>query len=105
MGRTTLRPSLRNQCSEQEAVSGLRFVWINATLVFCPAERREAKMRIQKNAFTCLIVLGLWLLLALGCSSFKKAVEEKRAEREGPGITVSADDLYKAYQSNDAEAD
>ena len=62
-------------------------------------------MRIQKNAFTCLIVLGLWLLLALGCSSFKKAVEEKRAEREGPGITVSADDLYKAYQSNDAEAD
>ena len=29
----------------------------------------------------------------------------KRAEREGPTITISAADLYKAYESNEAEAD
>jgi hypothetical protein len=32
-------------------------------------------------------------------------MDEKRAEREGPAITISAEDLYKAYQSNEAEAD
>src|SRR5262245_50067715 len=62
-------------------------------------------MKTQKNVLTLILVFGLWLGLALGCSSFKKAMEEKRAEREGPGITISAEDLYKAYQSNEAEAD
>src|SRR5574341_864678 len=32
-------------------------------------------------------------------------MEEKRAEREGPGITISAEELFKAYQANEAEAD
>jgi hypothetical protein len=59
----------------------------------------------QKNVLTLVVVFALWLLLVIGCSSFQKAMEEKRAEREGPGITISAEDLYKAYQSNEAEAD
>jgi hypothetical protein len=62
-------------------------------------------MKSRKNVLTLGVVFGLWLVLALGCSSLRKAAEEKRAEREGPGITVSAEDLYKAYESNEAEAD
>lgn len=62
-------------------------------------------MKTQKNAFTLVVVFGLWLGLVLGCSSFRKAMDEKRAEREGPAITISAEELYKAYQSNEAEAD
>lgn len=62
-------------------------------------------MKTQKNIVTLVVIGAVWLALALGCSSFKKVTEEKRAEREGPGITVSAEDLYKAYESNEAEAD
>ena len=62
-------------------------------------------MRTQKSYVSLLLVFGLWLGLVLGCSSFRKAMDEKRAEREGPTITISAEDLYKAYQSNEAEAD
>jgi len=62
-------------------------------------------MRAQKSYVSLLLVFGLWLGLILGCSSFRKAMDEKRAEREGPAITISAEDLYKAYQSNEAEAD
>lgn len=62
-------------------------------------------MKTQKNALTLLIILGLWLGLILGCSSLRKGMEEKRAEREGTGITISAEDLYKAYDSNEADAD
>jgi hypothetical protein len=62
-------------------------------------------MKTQKNAVTLLIVFGLWLGLILGCSSLRKAMESKRIEREGTGITISAEDLYKAYESNEAEAD
>src|SRR5713226_1209348 len=62
-------------------------------------------MRIPKTSITLVLTFGLWLGLVLGCSSFRKAMEEKRAEREGPGITISAEDLYKAYESNEAEAD
>ncbi len=54
-------------------------------------------MKTQKNPVTLLIILGLWLGLVLGCSSLRKAADEKRAEREGPPITISAEDLYKAY--------
>ena len=62
-------------------------------------------MKIERTSVTLLLTFGLWIGLVLGCSSFKKTMEEKRAEREGPGITISADDLYKAYESNEAEAD
>jgi len=62
-------------------------------------------MSTKKNALTLVIVFGLWLGLALGCSSFKKAMNEKRTEREGTGITISAEDLYKAYEANEADAD
>ena len=62
-------------------------------------------MKTQKNPGTLLIILGLWLGLILGCSSLRKAANAKRAERAGPPITISAEDLYKAYQSNGTEAD
>ena len=62
-------------------------------------------MKTQKNALTLVIVSGLWLGLILSCSTFRKAMEQKRTEREGTGITISAEDLYKAYASNEAEAD
>ena len=62
-------------------------------------------MKTQRKSFSLVLIFGLWLGLILGCSSLKKGMEEKRAEREGPGITISAEDLYKAYESNEAEAD
>jgi hypothetical protein len=66
---------------------------------------QRSEMKTQKNGLTLFVVFGLWLGLVLGCSSFRKAMEEKRAEREGPGIAISAVDLYQAYQSNEADAD
>ena len=62
-------------------------------------------MNLQKSPVTLLVIFGLWLALILGCSSFRKAIESKRIEREGTGITISAEDLYKAYESNEADAD
>ena len=62
-------------------------------------------MKTQKNMMALALVAGLWLLLVLGCSSVKKAMDEKRAEREGPGVSVSAEDLNRAYQTNEADAD
>jgi hypothetical protein len=62
-------------------------------------------MRIPKTSIALVLTFGLWLGLVLGCSSLRKAAEEKRAEREGPPITISAEDLYKAYESSEADAD
>ncbi len=62
-------------------------------------------MRIPKTSIALVLTFGLWLGLVLGCSSLRKAADEKRAEREGPGVAISAEDLYKAYQSNEADAD
>src|SRR5260370_37755402 len=62
-------------------------------------------MRIPKTSITLVLTFGLWLGLVLGCSSFRKAMESKRVEREGTGITSSAEDLYKAYESSEADAD
>lgn len=62
-------------------------------------------MKAQKSSATVFVILGLWLGLILGCSSLRKNMNAKRAEREGPAITISADDLHKAYESNEAEAD
>ena len=62
-------------------------------------------MKTQKNQVTLLIVFSIWLGLILGCSSLRKSMEAKRTEREGPSVTISAEDLYKAYESNEAEAD
>jgi hypothetical protein len=50
-------------------------------------------------------MFGLWLALTLGCSTLGKRMEEKRVQREGPGVTISAGDLYKAYDSNESDAD
>ena len=62
-------------------------------------------MRTQKPLVALVVTSTVWLGLMLGCSSFKKAMEEKRVEREGPGVNISAEDLYHAYQSNEADAD
>lgn len=62
-------------------------------------------MKIQKTHRSLPLVFGIWLALILGCSSFRKAMNEKRAEREGPAITITAEDLYQAYESNATEAD
>jgi len=62
-------------------------------------------MRIPENRITLFVSFGLWIALILGCSSLKKSMDEKRAEREGPGISISAEDLFRAYQTNEAEAD
>ena len=62
-------------------------------------------MQTLKTPVTLMLTFGLWLGLVLGCSSLRKAAEEKRAEREGPPITIFAEDLYKAYESSEADAD
>lgn len=62
-------------------------------------------MRLQESRVSMLVVFGLWLTLIIGCSSLRKGMDAKRGEREGPGITITAEDLYKAYESNEAEAD
>ena len=62
-------------------------------------------MRTPKTSITLVLTFGLWLGLVLGCSSLRKAADEKRAEREGAPITISAEDLYKAYESSEADAD
>jgi len=62
-------------------------------------------MKTKKNNLTMALVASLWLALALGCSNLRKAMDEKRAEREGPGVSLSAEDLSKAYAANEADAD
>ena len=62
-------------------------------------------MKLQKTWVALVLTFGLWLGLVLGCSSLRKAVNDKRAEREGPPITISAEDLNKAYESSEADAD
>ena len=62
-------------------------------------------MKIQNSSIPLFVTLALWFGLIPGCSNFQKAMNEKRAEREGPGITISADDLSKAYQANESDAD
>jgi hypothetical protein len=62
-------------------------------------------MSPTKSTITLTLTFGLWLALILGCSGLKKGMDAKRAEREGPPITISAEDLYSAYESNEAEAD
>jgi len=62
-------------------------------------------MNNRNSKMMLVVIFALWLGLVLGCSSLRKAMEEKRIEREGTGIPISAEDLYKAYESNEAEAD
>ena len=61
-------------------------------------------MMIQRSQFVVTIV-ALWLLPNLSCGGLQKAMSEKRAEREGPGVSISAKELYRSYESNEAEAD
>jgi len=61
-------------------------------------------MMIQRSQLMATIV-ALWLLPNLSCGGLQKAMSEKRAEREGPVVSISANDLYRAYESNEAQAD
>jgi hypothetical protein len=55
-------------------------------------------MKSQKSFITLLIIFGLWFGLVLGCSSLKNA------EPATP-IRITAEELYKTYNSNQADAD
>jgi hypothetical protein len=52
------------------------------------------KMKTQKNMVTLLIVFSIWLGLTLGCSSLRNSAP----------IKISAEDLSKAYESNEVTA-
>jgi hypothetical protein len=58
------------------------------------------KMRIPKTSVTLVLTFGLWLGLILGCKS-----STQRTRETANAITISAEDLYKAYESNEADAD
>jgi len=61
-------------------------------------------MRMLRS-LSATIVIALALLPNLSCASLQKEMNQKRAEREGAGVPISAKDLYRAYESNEAEAD
>jgi len=62
-------------------------------------------MKTQNTRISVFVTLALWLGLILGCSNLHKPMNEKRAEQEGSGITISAEDLSNAYHANEADAD
>src|ERR1700687_3282000 len=51
-------------------------------------------MKLQRNAVTLVVVFGLWVGLILGCSSLRNSAP----------IKISAEDLSKAYESNENSA-
>ena len=51
-------------------------------------------MRIEKTSVTLLLAFGLWLGLVLGCSSLRNSAPLK----------ISAEELSKAYESNEKTA-
>src|SRR5260370_18949970 len=57
-------------------------------------------MQTHKTLVTLVLTFGLWLGLVLGCKT-----STQRTSEATNAITVSAEDLYKAYQSNEAAAD
>jgi tRNA_anti-like len=57
-------------------------------------------MKTQRTLVTLLVTFGLWLGLILGCKS-----STQRTREATNAITISAEDLYKAYESNAADAD
>jgi hypothetical protein len=57
-------------------------------------------MRIHKSVLTLGVMFCLWLGLVLGCKS-----STQRTRDTANAVTISAEDLYKAYDSNEADAD
>jgi hypothetical protein len=57
-------------------------------------------MRIHKSVLTLGVMFCLWLGLVLGCKS-----STQRTRDTTNAVTISAEDLYKAYDSNEADAD
>ena len=57
-------------------------------------------MKTQKSVLTLGLMFSLWLGLVLGCKS-----STQRTREATDAITISAEDLYKAYESNEADAD
>ena len=54
---------------------------------------------------TLVVTFGLWLGLILGCSNSREATNSPSSEDGSAPIKISAEDLYKAYESNEADAD
>jgi hypothetical protein len=52
------------------------------------------KMKTHKSPVTLVLMFGLWLGLVLGCSSLRNSAP----------IKISAEDLSKAYESNEKTA-
>ena len=57
-------------------------------------------MKPQRNVVTLVVIFALWLGLVLGCKT-----STQRTSEATNAITISAEDLYKAYESNEAAAD
>ena len=57
-------------------------------------------MKTQKNITTLIIIFALWSGLVFGCKT-----STQRTSDATNAINISAEDLYKAYQSNEADAD
>src|SRR5215467_4520918 len=57
-------------------------------------------MRLPKTSVALVLVIGLWHGLTLGCKT-----STERTRDAASSVAVSADDLSKAYESKEAEAD
>ena len=57
-------------------------------------------MKIHKSVLTLGVMFSLWLGLVLGCKS-----STQRTREATNAITITAEDLYNAYESNEADAD
>jgi RecJ-like exonuclease len=62
-------------------------------------------MKTQKTLITPVMIFGLWLALVLGCSTLRTAANSPSSSQNGGApIKISAEDLYKAYESNEVAA-
>ena len=57
-------------------------------------------MKTQKSGLTLVLTLGLWLGLVFGCRT-----STQRTREAVSASTISAEELYRAYKSNEADAD
>jgi tRNA_anti-like len=59
-------------------------------------------MNTQRNSVTLLVICVIWLVLTLGCSTLREGTNS-RSSQSAP-TNISAEDLYKTFQSNGVAA-
>ena len=59
-------------------------------------------MNTQRNSVTLLVIFGAFLGLPLGCSTLRDATNSRSSE--SAPAKISAEDLYKTFQSNEVAA-